>query len=106
MQLSSPSPVTKSVAVVADAIPFDSIPVDIVTGLTLPDLGDVVNDASDLVADSAVVIGKHGGRLLRRTARATWRNRTTVSTIVILALAVVGLVSLMKRNRTDDEPAH
>ena len=104
MQLSSPSPVTKSVAVVAEAIPFDSIPVDRISDLTLPDVGDVWDDASDFVADSAVVITKHGGRLVGRTARATWRNRSTVATILVVTLAVIGLVSLLRRNSTDDDP--
>ena len=103
MQLSSPSPVSKSVAVVNEAIPFDSIPVDVITDLTLSDVGDVWDDASDFVADSAVVITKHGGRLVGRTARATWRNRSTVATILIVTLAVIGLVSLLKRKNTEDD---
>jgi len=105
MQLSSPTPVTKSVAVVAEAIPFDSIPLDLVTDLTLPDVGDVWDDASDFVADSAVVIGRHGGRLAGRTVRATWRNRSSVATILVVTLAVIGLVSLLKRKNTEDDLA-
>ena len=104
MQHSSPSPVSKSVAVIAEAIPFDSIPIDVITDLTLPDVSDVWDDASDFVADSAVVLTKHGGRLVGRTARATWRNRSTVATIVVVTLAVIGLVSLLKLNSTEDDP--
>jgi hypothetical protein len=104
MQLSSPSSVSKSVAAVAEAIPFDSASLEAITDVTLPDVGNVWEDASDFVADSAVVITEHGGRLVGRTARATWRNRSTVATIIITTLAVIGLVSLLKRNRTDDDP--
>ncbi len=104
MQLSSPSSLSESVAVVAEAIPFDSAPLEAITDVTLPDVGTAWEDASDFVADSAVVITKHGGRLVGRTARATWRNRSTVATILVVTLAVIGLVSLLKRNRTDDDP--
>lgn len=100
MQLSSPSSVSKSVT---DAIPFDSIPFDRVTDLPLPDVGDVWSDASDFVADSALVIGKHGGRLVGRTARGAWRNRSTVATVIVLVLAVVGLAALLKQDDPDDE---
>ncbi len=92
MHLSTPSTVSRSVAAVTEAIPFDAIPVDIVSDLSLPDVGDVWTDASDFVADSAVVIGKHGGRLAGRTARVAWRNRSTVATVLVLTLAVIGLV--------------
>jgi hypothetical protein len=100
MQRSTASTLAASVA---EAIPFDSVPVDFVSDLPLPDVGDVWHDASDFVADSAVVIGKHGGRLVGRTAHVAWRKRSTVATVVVLALAVVGLVALVKRSRTDDD---
>jgi hypothetical protein len=96
MQLPTSSSVT-------DVISFDAIPVEYVTDLSLPDVGDAWTDASDFVVDSAVVIGKHGGRLVGRTARVAWRKRSTVATVLILALAVVGLVTLLKRRDTDDE---
>lgn len=104
MQLSSPTSVTRSVAVVADAIPFESIPLDLVTDLSLSDVGDVWDDATDFVTDSAAVIGKHGGRIVGRTAQGAWRNRSTVATVLILTLAVIGVVSLIRR-RTDEDSA-
>lgn len=102
MQKISSAPVTSSIALVADAFPLDSVPVDIVTDLTLPDVGDVVSDAADFVADSAVVLGRQGGRLVGRTTRVVRRNRSAVAIVVIAALAVVGLVTILKRRSVDD----
>jgi len=102
MQKISSAPVTSSIALVADALPLDSVPVDIVTDLTLPDVGSVVSDASDFVADSAVVLGRQGGRLVGRTTRVVWRHRSTVAMVVVAALAVVGLVTILKRRSDDD----
>jgi len=100
MQRSTASTVAASVA---EAIPLDSIPVDFVSDIPLPDVGDVWNDASDFVADSAVVIGRHGGRLVGRTGRLAWRRRSTVAQVLVLALAVVGIAALVKRSRTDHD---
>ena len=100
MQRSTASTVAASVA---EAIPLDSIPVDFVSDIPLPDVGDVWNDASDFVADSAVVIGRHGGRLVGRTGRLAWRRRSAVAQVLVLALAVVGIAALVKRSRTDHD---
>lgn len=102
MQISTPAPISTSVALVADALPLDSSAIDAISDLSLPDVSDVLSDASDLVADSAVVIGRHGGRLVGRTTRVVWRNRSTVAVVVVIALAVVGLVSIVKRRSGDD----
>lgn len=107
MQLSTPAPISTSVALVADALPLDASAIDVISDLTLPDVSDVLSDASDLVADSAVVIGRHGGRLISRTTRSTWRNRSTVAVVIITALAIVGLVSIVKRRSSDEvDTAH
>ena len=102
MQISTPAPISTSVAFVTDALPVDSSAIDVISDLTLPDVSDVLSDASDLVADSAVVIGRHGGRLLGRTTRSAWRNRSTLAVVIITALAVVGLVSIVKRRSSQD----
>ncbi len=90
----SASTVTKSVS---DAV--DSIPVDRVRDIDVPDVGDALSNASDFVTDSAIVIGATGGRLATRGARTAWRHRSTIATAVILVLAVVGAVSLWKRRQ-------
>lgn len=97
MNIPSTSTLTKSVTEVVD-----SIPVERITELDVPDLGHVLSDTSDFVIESAEVIGTQG----TRAARAAWRNRSTVVTAIVLALAVVGLVTLVKRRRTDvaDDP--
>ena len=102
MQLSTPSSISSSVAFVADALALDSSAIDAISDLTLPDVNDVLSDASDLVADSAIVIGRHGGRLVGRTMRIAWRNRSTVAVVIITALAIVGLASIVKRRSGDD----
>ena len=102
MNMPATSTVTKSVGQVVDAIPFESIPVNRLTDVDIPDVGDAWTDATDFVADSAAVIGKHGSRLAARTVRAAWRNRMSVATVVLVVLAVVGAVSLLKRRADDD----
>ena len=92
MNVPSTSTVTKSVS---DAV--DSIPVDRLRDVDLPDVGDALSDASDFVTDSAIVIGATGGRLATRGARTAWRHRSSIAMAVILVLAVVGAVSLWKR---------
>lgn len=96
MNIPSTSTVTKSVSEVVD-----SIPVDRISSIDVPELGDVLSDTTDFVVESAEVIGTQG----TRAARIAWGNRRTVLTAIILALAVVGAVSLLKR-RSDgaDDP--
>ncbi|WP_148288767.1 hypothetical protein [Ilumatobacter nonamiensis] len=96
MNIPSTSTVTKSVTGVVD-----SLPVERITSIDVPDLDDVLSDTSDFVVESAEVIGAQG----TRAARAAWRNRRTVLTAIILALAVVGAVTLLKRRAdSGDEP--
>jgi len=81
----------------------DSIPVERITDIELPDMSgleDAVSNTSDFVTDSALVIGATGGRVAAESARVAWRNRRTVLTAIVLALAVVGAVALWK-SRTD-----
>ena len=95
MQLSTPSSVASSVR--------EAVPSGFIGELPVPDVSDVWDDASDLVADSAVLITEHGGRLIGRTARGAWRHRSTVATVVLVFLAVVGFVALLRRSRADDD---
>lgn len=96
MSIPSTSTVTKSVTEVVD-----SIPVERITSIDVPELGDVLSDTSDFVVESAEIIGTQG----TLAARAAWRNRRTVLTAIILALAVIGAVSLLKR-RSDSGDEH
>lgn len=96
MSIPSTSTVTKSVTDVVDFIPVERI-----TSIDVPDVSGVLSDTSDFVVDSAEMIGTQGGR----AARAAYRNRSTVLTAVILALAIVGAVTLLKRRKdSGDEP--
>jgi len=97
MNIPSSTTITSSLA---DAV--DSIPVDRITNIELPDrsdLEDVVSNTSDFVTDSAVVLGAAGGRVAAESARVAWRNRRTVLTVIVLALAVVGAVTLWKSRK-------
>ena len=97
MNIPSANAVSRSVAGAVESLPIDRL-----ESIDIPDLGDVWSDASEFVTDSAAVIGKHGGRVARSTARSAWRNKSTVVTVAVLVLAVIGVISIVKRRRDDD----
>lgn len=93
MNVPSASTITKSVVEVVDSIPVD------LGDIEVPDLGDVLSDASDFVSDSALVLGATGATAATKGAEAAWRNRSTIATAVVIALAIVGIIALWKRRQ-------
>lgn len=91
-----------SLSDVIDSVPFDSLP-----DLEAPDMSavsDALLDASNAMADTAVVIGRQGGRYASRTARAAWKNREAVATVAVVVLVLVAIASVVKKKKqnTDD----
>lgn len=85
---------------VIDSVPFDSLP-----DVEVPDfsaVGDAFSDASTVVADTAVVLGRRGGRLATRTANSAWKNRETVATVAVVVVVFIAIASLLKRKAGDD----
>ena len=83
-----------------ESVPFDSLP-----DLEAPDLSamsEALSDASAVVADTAVVLGRQGGRFANRTARSAWNNRETVATVAVVALVLLAITSMIKRKKSDD----
>jgi len=92
MNLPNASTVTTTVVEAVDAIPVERL-----NDIDVVDFGDALADASEFIAESAVVLGATSGRVAAGTARAAWRNRSIIATAVVVALAVVGAVALWNR---------
>ena len=98
------SAISHSIDSLTDAI--DSVSFDSLSDLDTPDLSamsEALSDASTVVADTALVLGRTGSRLATSTGKAAWKHRGTVATVAVVAIVVVAIASIIKRMTSSDD---